>query len=150
MNKKYTDKKREAIEIDFTELILQAKADKKAGYPPKCNEGYEVSGDGKTCVLVEESEAKKGKKENPFKKKDGDKKDGDKKDGDKKDGDKKDGDKKNGEKKKPFWMKSDHKEGEYPGKDVERREDGVPKKKKKKRECKKGEYRDKSGNLKKK
>ena len=145
MNKKYTDKKQEAIEIDFTELILQAKADKKAGYPPKCNEGYEVSEDGKTCVPAEESEAKKGKKENPFKKKGDDKKGDDKKKGEKKDGDKEDSDKK-----KPFWMKSDHKEGEYPGKDVERREDGVPKKKKKKRECKKGEYRGKDGNLKKK
>jgi hypothetical protein len=35
----------------------------------------------------------------------------------------------------------------YPGKSVERRKDGVPKKKKKKRAMKKGEYRDKSGKI---
>ena len=39
---------------------------------------------------------------------------------------------------------------DYPGKNVKRRKDGVPQKKKKKRATKKGEYRDKSGNLKKK
>ncbi|MAH48547.1 hypothetical protein CMI37_22160 [Candidatus Pacearchaeota archaeon] len=38
----------------------------------------------------------------------------------------------------------------YPGKNVKRRKDGVPKKKRKKRATKKGEYRDKGGNLKKK
>jgi hypothetical protein len=38
-------------------------------------------------------------------------------------------------------------EKNYPGKNVERREDGVPKKKQKKRACKKGEHRDKSGKL---
>ena len=38
----------------------------------------------------------------------------------------------------------------YPGKSVKRRKDGVPQKKRKKRATKKGEYRDKSGNLKKK
>jgi hypothetical protein len=37
----------------------------------------------------------------------------------------------------------------YPGKNVKRRKDGVPQKNKKKRSCKKGEYRDKSGKLKK-
>ena len=88
--------KKKEISVDFTNQIKQLEADKKAGYPPKCNEGYEVSEDGKTCVPIEESEAKKKKKENPFKKKGGDKKDGDKKDDDKK----------SGEKKKPFWMKS--------------------------------------------
>ena len=35
----------------------------------------------------------------------------------------------------------------YPGENVERREDGVPKKKKKKRACKPGEHRDKRGKL---
>jgi hypothetical protein len=40
-------------------------------------------------------------------------------------------------------------EKSYPGKSVKRRKDGVPKKKMKKRACKPGEYRDKSGNLKK-
>ena len=62
-------------EIDFTEQIKQAgcplcgclpcvcgshslKADEKAGYPPKCNPGYEASKDGKKCVPV------KGKKKN--------------------------------------------------------------------------------------
>jgi hypothetical protein len=110
--------KKEII-VDFTKQIKRLEANKKAGYPPKCNEGYEVSEDGKTCVPVEESEAKKNKKENPFKKKGGDKKSGDKKSGDKKSGDKKSGDKKDdnkkdGEKKKPFWMKSspdDHEKG---------------------------------------
>lgn len=38
---------------------------------------------------------------------------------------------------------------DYPGKNVKKRKDGVPQKKMKKRACKKGEYRDKSGNLKK-
>ncbi|MAF24684.1 hypothetical protein CL634_03805 [bacterium] len=37
----------------------------------------------------------------------------------------------------------------YPGKNVKRRKDGVPQKKQKKRACKKGEYRDKGGKLKK-
>jgi|TARA_Y100000296_G_scaffold78695_1_gene101786 hypothetical protein len=42
-------------EIDFTEQILQYKkggllADEKAGYPPKCKPGYEVSEDKKKCV----------------------------------------------------------------------------------------------------
>ena len=37
----------------------------------------------------------------------------------------------------------------YPGKNVKRCKDGVPQKKRKKRTTKKGEYRDKSGKLKK-
>jgi hypothetical protein len=38
-------------------------------------------------------------------------------------------------------------EKNYPGKNVKRRKDGVPQKKQKKRACKKGEHRDKSGKL---
>lgn len=53
------------IEVDFTEQIKQLQADKEAGYPPNCNEGYEEK-DGK-CVKIMEDNAKK--KENPFKKK---------------------------------------------------------------------------------
>lgn len=41
-----------------------------------------------------------------------------------------------------------HKSG-YPGENVKRRKDGVPAKKRKKKTSKKGEYRDKSGKLKK-
>lgn len=47
-------------EIDFTEQILEYKeegllADEKAGYPPKCKPGYEVSNDKKKCVPKKES-----------------------------------------------------------------------------------------------
>ena len=45
--------------------------------------------------------------------------------------------------------KKGYAEKNYPGKSVKRRKDGVPQKKQKKRACKKGEYRDKSGNLRK-
>ena len=76
------------IEIDFTEQIKQLQAEKEAGYPPNCNEGYKAK-DGK-CVKIVEDNAKK--KENPFKKKE-----------DKK-GDKK-GEEKKGEKNLPPWMK---------------------------------------------
>jgi hypothetical protein len=38
-------------EIDFTDQIKQSQADEEAGYPPKCNEGYEEK-DGK-CVKKE-------------------------------------------------------------------------------------------------
>ena len=76
------------IEVDFTEQIKQLQADKEAGYPPNCNEGYEVK-DGK-CVKIVEDNAKK--KKNPFKKK-----------GDKK-GDKK-GEEKDGGKNLPPWLK---------------------------------------------
>ena len=76
------------IEVDFTEQIKQLQADKEAGYPPNCNEGYEVK-DGK-CVEIAEDNAKK--KENPFKKKE-----------DKK-GDKK-GEEKEGGKNLPPWLK---------------------------------------------
>lgn len=48
-----------------------------------------------------------------------------------------------------YWKKKTMGEKSYPGKSVERRKDGVPKKKMKKRACKPGEYRDKSGKLKK-
>ena len=42
-------------EIDFTDQITQYKeegllADEKAGYPPNCKPGYEVSKDKKKCV----------------------------------------------------------------------------------------------------
>ena len=52
--------RKKVIEIDFTEQIKQLEADKKAGYPPNCNEGY-VEKDGK-CVPVEKDEAKHKKK----------------------------------------------------------------------------------------
>ena len=48
-----------------------------------------------------------------------------------------------------YWKKKTMAEKNYPGKNVKRRKDGVPKKKMKKRACKPGEYRAKSGNLKK-
>ena len=56
-------------EIDFSKQILEYKeegllADEKAGYPPKCKPGYEVSGDKKKCVPVKKTtEAAKTKKE---------------------------------------------------------------------------------------
>ena len=56
-------------EIDFSEQILKYKedgllADEKAGYPPKCKPGYEVSKDKKKCVPVKKTtEAAKTKKE---------------------------------------------------------------------------------------
>jgi len=133
-----------ALEIDFTEQIRQLEADKKAGYPPNCNEGYEAK-DGKCVKIIEDS----AKESSPDKDKDKDKKKGGKSD-DKKDGDKKDGDKKGGDNLPP-WMKKKKKGDakDYPGKSVKRREDGVPKKKMKKRACKPGEYRDKSGDIKK-
>jgi len=87
------------MEVDFTEQINQMRADEKAGYPPKCNEGYEEKA-GK-CVLIE-----------------------------------------------GYWKKKNMAKS-YPGESVERKKDGVPKKKMKKRTCKPGEYRDKGGNLKK-
>jgi hypothetical protein len=37
-------------EIDFTEQIKQLEAEKKAGYPPNCNKGYEEK-DGK-CIAI--------------------------------------------------------------------------------------------------
>jgi len=46
-----------------------------------------------------------------------------------------------------YWKKKTVGEKNYPGKNVDRREDGVPKKKQKKRAFKKGEHRDKSGKL---
>ena len=56
-------------DIDFTEQILKYKedgllADEKAGYPPKCKPGYEVSEDKKKCVPVKKTtEAAKTKKQ---------------------------------------------------------------------------------------
>ena len=60
-------------EIDFTKQILnrqmaklaedcekeldQNEADEKAGYPPKCSPGYEVSPDKKKCIPVKKDEA---------------------------------------------------------------------------------------------
>ncbi len=49
----------EMKEIDFTEQILKYKeegllAEEKAGYPPKCKPGYEVSKDKKKCVPLKE------------------------------------------------------------------------------------------------
>ena len=50
---------------------------------------------------------------------------------------------------KGYWDKKKKSTAEknYPGKNVKRRKDGVPQKKQKKRACKKGEHRDKSGKL---
>ena len=59
----------EMKEIDFTEQILKYKeegllAEEKAGYPPKCKPGYEVSKDKKKCVpLKEYSDEAKTKEE---------------------------------------------------------------------------------------
>jgi len=56
-------------EIDFSGQILQYKesgllAEEKAGYPPKCKPGYEVSADKKKCVPVKDSsEAAKTKEQ---------------------------------------------------------------------------------------
>ena len=86
------------MEVDFTDQIKQMQADKKAGYPPNCNEGYEEK-DG-ACIEIE-----------------------------------------------GYWKKKNM--ANYPGENVKRNKDGAPAKKMKKRECKPGEYRDKSGNLKK-
>ena len=47
---------------------LEILADKKAGYPPNCNEGY-VEKDGK-CVPIDESDAYWSKKDKKKKKKD--------------------------------------------------------------------------------
>ena len=84
------------VEIDFSEgiegvreRIQELAADEKAGYPPKCNAGYEVK-DGK-CVKIEEDTAKKHA---PDKKKDDKKKD-----------DKKKGDEKEGGNNLPPWLK---------------------------------------------
>ena len=46
-------------EIDFTDKILQYKekgllADEKAGYPPNCKPGHELSKDKKKCVPIKE------------------------------------------------------------------------------------------------
>jgi len=71
-NLKKADAKRIPVEeIDFTEQIInremanlaksmkvdKSEADEKAGYPPKCNAGYEVSEDGKKCVPIKKDEA---------------------------------------------------------------------------------------------
>jgi len=37
---------------EYNALWKEIKADEKAGYPPKCNPGYEVSEDGKKCVKI--------------------------------------------------------------------------------------------------
>ena len=56
-------------DIDFTEQILKYRedgllADEKAGYPPKCKPGYEVSDDKKKCVPIKKTtEAAKTKKQ---------------------------------------------------------------------------------------
>ena len=58
-------------EIDFTEQIIdremanlaksmkvdKSEADEKAGYPPKCNPGYEISPDKKKCIPIKKDEA---------------------------------------------------------------------------------------------
>ena len=40
----------------------EALADEKAGYPPKCNPGYEASEDGKKCVPIKKDKATHKKK----------------------------------------------------------------------------------------
>jgi len=56
-------------DIDFTDQILKYRedgllAEEKAGYPPKCKPGYEVSEDKKKCVPVKKTtEAAKTKKQ---------------------------------------------------------------------------------------
>ena len=40
----------------------EALADEKAGYPPKCNSGYEASEDGKKCVPIKKDKAAHKKK----------------------------------------------------------------------------------------
>ena len=56
-------------EIDFTEQILKYKeeglfADEKAGYPPNCKPGHELSKDKKKCVPIKEfTDEAKTKKE---------------------------------------------------------------------------------------
>ena len=59
------------VEIDFTEQIInretanlansitvdKSEADEKAGYPPKCNPGYETSPDKKKCIPIKKDEA---------------------------------------------------------------------------------------------
>lgn len=50
----------DAIKKSILEKKQKSKADEKAGYPPKCNEGY-VEKDGK-CVPVSDSGYKKKKK----------------------------------------------------------------------------------------
>ena len=61
---------------DIFKSLEQLLAEKKAGYPPNCNEGY-VEKDGK-CVPVEENSAKKNdndeEKNGEDKEKNGDKK----------------------------------------------------------------------------
>jgi hypothetical protein len=98
--------RKKVTEIDFTEQIKQLEADKKAGYPPNCNEGY-VEKDGK-CVPAEEDEAKHKKKgyaeeDDPKKKKDDPKKKKD--DPKKKKGDKDESDEKGGDNLPPWLNK---------------------------------------------
>jgi len=49
------------MEIDFTEQIRQLEADKKAGYPPNCNKGYEEK-DGKCVPIKKDKDPAEGKK----------------------------------------------------------------------------------------
>ena len=49
--------------VDAVDLQLKSDADKKAGYPPNCNEGY-AEKDGK-CVPVEDGEHASFKYEDP-------------------------------------------------------------------------------------
>ena len=59
-----TSKATESISlVDAVDLQLKSDADKKAGYPPNCNEGY-AEKDGK-CVPVEDGERASFKYEDP-------------------------------------------------------------------------------------
>jgi hypothetical protein len=44
---------------EYDNLWKEMKADEKAGYPPKCNPGYEPSEDGKKCVKIAKAWNKK-------------------------------------------------------------------------------------------
>ena len=44
----------------YNKLWEDLKADEKAGYPPKCNPGYEVSEDGKKCIKITKALHKSG------------------------------------------------------------------------------------------
>jgi|TARA_R110002051_G_C8622179_1_gene483530 hypothetical protein len=46
----------------YNKLWNDLKADEKAGYPPKCNPGYEASEDGKKCIPIKKNKATHKKK----------------------------------------------------------------------------------------
>ena len=65
MRKQILDKKESKITYnDLWEDLKKEEtlADEKAGYPPKCNSGYEASEDGKKCVPIKKDKAAHKKK----------------------------------------------------------------------------------------